>query len=158
SRLHDVLATFHRDWLTLRKKSYGTPGEEAAAFLAHLQQVANERTTSSTRVGIDAALLDLDRRQILKWAGAHFEHQAKYESGCAKLGVPMTPAHFEFRFGPERTGDSQTDPDSTKAPFILKIGDEQIRITGQIDRIDVGEIKGQKVFNVIDYKSGRRAS
>src|SRR5262249_54616267 len=158
SRLHDVLAAFHRDWLTLRKKNYNTPDDEAAAFLAHLQQVANERTASSTRAGIDAALLDLDRRQILKWARAHFEHQSKYEAGCAKLGVPMTPTHFEFRFGPERTGDSLTDPDSTKTPFVLKIGDEQIRITGQIDRIDIGTLDGKQVFNVIDYKSGRRAS
>src|SRR5262249_22980651 len=29
---------------------------------------------------------------------------------------------------------------------------------GQIDRIDVGTLDGKKVFNVIDYKSGRRAS
>jgi ATP-dependent helicase/DNAse subunit B len=158
SRLHDVLAAFHRDWLTLRKPSYNSTDEEAAEFLAHLKQVTNERTPSTPRAGIDAALADLDRRQILKWAGVHFKHQDKYDDGCEKLHVQMTPTHFEFRFGPERTSDSSTDPDSTKTPFILKIGGEQIRITGQIDRIDVGTLDGKKVFNVIDYKSGRRAS
>ena len=158
SRLHDVLAAFHRQWLTLRKESYGLPDEEAAAFLAHLRQVAHERTTASSRVGVDAALLELDRRQILKWANRHFENQAKYDAACGKLGVAMTPAHFEFRFGPERRGDSQADPDSTTSTFTLNIDGEPIQITGQIDRIDVGKVAGKTVFNVIDYKSGRRAS
>jgi ATP-dependent helicase/nuclease subunit B len=159
SRLHDVLAAFHRQWLTILKEQRSlSPDEEAAAFLAHLQQVANERTTSSNRVGVDAALAELDRRQILNWAKNHFANQAKYEGNCAKHGVPMTPTHFEFRFGPDRRGDSQADPDSTTNTFVLDIDGEPIQITGQIDRIDVGEVDGKKVFNVIDYKSGRRAS
>ena len=158
SRLHDVLAAFHRRWLTVRKQSYASPNEEAAAFLAHLQEVAQERTTARSRVGIDAALLELDRRQILKWANRHFDNQAKYNAGCGRLGVPMRPTHFEFRFGPDRRGDSAADPDSTTSTFVLKIDGEPIQITGQIDRIDVGEIAGKKVFNIIDYKSGRRAS
>ncbi|HEX5470342.1 MAG TPA: PD-(D/E)XK nuclease family protein, partial [Lacipirellulaceae bacterium] len=37
SRLHDVLAAFHRQWLTLRPKHLAAD-EEAAAFLARLQQ------------------------------------------------------------------------------------------------------------------------
>jgi ATP-dependent helicase/DNAse subunit B len=158
SRLHDVLAAFHRDWVELQTNTFSSPEEKEAAFLAHLQQVANERTASARHEGIDAALQDLDRRQILKWAGVHFKHQTKYERGWQDLDASMTPTHFEFRFGPERSSDSLTDPDSTKTPFILKIGDEQIRITGQIDRIDVGTLDGKQVFSVIDYKSGRRAS
>ncbi len=158
SRLHDVLAAFHRQWLTLRAERYLSAEEEAGAFLAHLQQVANERTAASSRVGIDAALLELDRRQILKWANRHFENQAKYDSSCEKSGVTMAPRHFEFRFGPERAGGSEADPDSTKTPFTLSIGNEPIQITGQIDRIDVGELGDKTFFNVIDYKSSRRAA
>jgi hypothetical protein len=157
SRLHDVLAAFHRGWLALRREHAQDPDEEAAAFLAHLRQVIDERTPHGARAGVDAALAELDRRQIRKWANRHFDHQAKYDSGCSKLGVPMTPAHFEFRFGPPRPGDSSNDPDSTLQPFVLEIGGEPIRITGQIDRIDVGTLDGKTVFNVIDYKSGRRA-
>lgn len=158
SRLHDVLAAFHRQWLTLRKDSYGSAAEEAGAFLAHLQQVARERTAAASRVGVDAALVELDRRQILKWANRHFENQANYNACCGKLGVSMTPTHFEFHFGPERRGDSQADPDSTTNTFVLNIDGEPIQITGQIDRIDVGTVAGKTVFNVIDYKSGRRVS
>ncbi len=158
SRLHDVLATFHRDWLTLRKQDYATSDEEAAAFLAHLQQVASDRTKSSAHIGVDAALLNLDRRQILKWANRHFENQEKYVIGCKKFDVTMEPARFEFRFGPERVGGSEADPNSTKTPFVLKIGNELIQITGQIDRIDVGHLGDKTYFNVIDYKSSRRAA
>jgi ATP-dependent helicase/DNAse subunit B len=158
SRLHDVLAKFHRDWLILRKeRTPGTPDEEAAAFLAHLQQVANDRKFGSGREGIDAALHELDHRQILKWSGRHFEHQSKYEGACRKLGPPMTPTHFEFRFGPDRRGDDVADPDSTDKTFTINIDGEPIKITGQIDRIDIATVEGNTVFNVIDYKSGRSA-
>ncbi len=157
SRLHDVLATFHRHWLADGPKDL-TPDDEAAAFLAHLQQVVNDRTALSSHAGIDAALLELDRRQILHWANGHFQNQTKYNAACAKMDVAMTPAHFEFRFGSARQSDSPNDPDSTTKPFILDLDGEPVRVTGQIDRIDVGTIGGKKVFNVIDYKSGRRAS
>jgi ATP-dependent helicase/DNAse subunit B len=68
----------------------------------------------------------------------------------------MTPAHFEFRFGSRRPGDTESNPDSVQDAFILEIDGEEIRITGQIDRIDVGEIGGRTVFNVIDYKTGKK--
>jgi len=49
------------------------------------------------------------------------------------------------------------DPRSTALPFVLNIGKEEIRITGRIDRVDIGRgDDGRLVFNVIDYKSGRR--
>ncbi|HEX5472573.1 MAG TPA: PD-(D/E)XK nuclease family protein, partial [Lacipirellulaceae bacterium] len=49
-------------------------------------------------------------------------------------------------------------PESTTKPFILELDGERIHVTGQIDRIDVGKRGDKTVFNVIDYKSGRRAS
>jgi hypothetical protein len=70
----------------------------------------------------------------------------------------MTPAHFEFRFGAARGGDSADDPNSTTDAFVINIDGESIHVMGQIDRIDVGQHEGKTVFNVIDYKSGRRAT
>ena len=71
----------------------------------------------------------------------------------------MTPTHFEFRFGPERRGDGRSRPRfhrQSRSPST--IDGEPIQITGQIDRIDVATVGGKTVFNVIDYKSGRRAA
>jgi hypothetical protein len=158
SRLHDVLAAFHRQWVTVRNQRQIESDDEPAAFLAYLEEVTNQRTSAGSRIGVDAALAELDRRQILKWAQRHYANQSKYDSNCVKLGVPMEPKHFEFRFGPARS-DSQADPDSTPDAFVININGEPIHITGQIDRIDVGTLEdGKRVFSVIDYKSGRRAT
>ncbi|MEX2306350.1 MAG: PD-(D/E)XK nuclease family protein, partial [Pirellulales bacterium] len=157
SRLHHVLAAFHREWPDVRTARSLTPQDEAQQFLDHLHKVIDERIAVSPRGGIEAALLELDRRQLRKWAAAHFDHHAKYDGTCAKRAGSMTPAHFEFRFGPPRPGD-ENDPDSVHDAFVLDIDGEQIRITGQIDRVDVGTLKGHAVFNVIDYKSGRKTS
>jgi len=85
-------------------------------------------------------------------------NQSKYDDGCQKHDVSMTPTHFEFRFGSKTDDDSVADPESTTTAFEITIEGEPIRITGQIDRIDVGQLAGKTVFNVIDYKSGRRAT
>ena len=111
----------------------------------------------SPRAGVDAALAELDRRQIAKWAEKHYEHHVEYIA-AARCDSPLSPAHFELRFGPARPGTSGDDPDSKDAHFELKFGDEIVRVTGRIDRVDVGEIDGQKVFGVVDYKTGKTTS
>jgi ATP-dependent helicase/DNAse subunit B len=69
----------------------------------------------------------------------------------------MMPTHFELRFGYARPGEtSPEDESSVDKPFPLDIGGETVLVTGRIDRIDVGQVGGKKVFNVIDYKSGQR--
>jgi ATP-dependent helicase/nuclease subunit B len=159
SIVHDVLATFHR-------KLHDTPPEDWAAlvrdeprFVAQLQSTLQDIVQASglSRDGIDLSLLELDRRQIEKWMARYREHYQKYDSAWTSLEEPMLPAHFELRFGQGRPGEaSGEDPHSINDAFPLDIGDEQILVTGRIDRIDVGKVGGKQVFNVIDYKSGRR--
>jgi ATP-dependent helicase/DNAse subunit B len=156
SRLHHVLAKFHREWPTICRKRSLTVDEESAQFLGHLHKTIDERIAASSRAGIEAALLELDRREIRKWAVGHFDHHQSYHGACAKLGGQMTPRHFEFRFGSQRQGETDQDPESTGDAFLLDLGGEQVRVTGQIDRIDVATIEGQTFFSVIDYKSGKK--
>jgi ATP-dependent helicase/nuclease subunit B len=158
SRLHDVLAEFHRRWQSARRERSIESEHEAAAFAEHLRNVVDERIVAP-RAGIEAALLELDRRQILKWADRHFEHHARYQAHWSELAAPLEPAHFELRFGPKRSGDDDAeDPHSSCDPFSLDVDGEPVLITGRIDRIDVARVEGQIVFNVIDYKSGRKPS
>ncbi len=42
--------------------------------------------------------------------------------------------------------------------MTLGSANNETRIRGRIDRIDVGEVSGQPVFNIIDYKTGRKPS
>jgi ATP-dependent helicase/DNAse subunit B len=164
SRLHRVLAEFHRR-LAVALAAGRTPSQtELAELEREFAQVAQQVVTGSARSGVDAALAEIDRRQIDKWGHGYFEQLGKYDatwSALAALDEPPAPAHFEFRFGPPLSGDAEDDdgddPRSTSLPFVLDVGKEQIRITGRIDRIDVGRGRdGRLVFNVIDYKSGHR--
>ncbi|MCI0332497.1 MAG: exodeoxyribonuclease V subunit gamma [Planctomycetes bacterium] len=158
SRLHHVLATFHRQWTEFRSTRAMTADEERSQFLEHLLKVTDEQIAAPSDGGIDAALLELDRRQIRKWAEKHFDHHVKFGGTCSERGALMTPTHLEFRFGPSRPGDAENDPQSTRQAFELDIEGEKIRVIGQIDRIDVGALDGQTVFSVIDYKSGKKPS
>jgi hypothetical protein len=122
-----------------------------------LRNVVETRLTTA-HSGIEAALVELDRRQILKWAEQHFDHHARYEALWSKLGARLQPAHFELRFGPSNSSNPDDDPQSCDEAFTLSIHGEQVRVTGRIDRIDVARLGERVVFNVIDYKSGRRVS
>jgi ATP-dependent helicase/DNAse subunit B len=158
SRLHDVLATFHREWVELRgSRTFASQEEETEAFVNHLEEVMRQRIPISHYSGIDAALIELDCRQIRKWARPHYDHHNDYHQACSEFGAVLTPQHFEFRFGRPRPGD-ECDPHSVDEPYLLNIEGEQFRVTGRIDRIDVGDSDGRKVFNIIDYKSGRKES
>jgi len=85
------------------------------------------------------------------------EQYEKYSGAWRGLDGPMLPAHFELRFGQARPGNrGDEDPHSIDQAYPLDIGDEKVLVTGRIDRLDIGQAGGKTVFNVIDYKSGRR--
>lgn len=85
------------------------------------------------------------------------EQYEAYDNSWAKLDERPRPTHFELRFGRKHAGEEgYEDPNSVDNSFQLDVGREKIHIAGRIDRIDVGRAGGQTVFNVIDYKSGKR--
>ncbi len=158
SLLHHVLATFHRkfgesaaDWSALQR--------DEDRFMAELQQALQSAVDATPHEGIAAALAELDRRQIGKWTDQYRGQHAKYDKTWENYDEPPRPAHFELRFGRKHPGE-ETDEDtrSVDKAFQLDIGGEHIDVAGRIDRIDVGQHGGETVFNVIDYKSGRRPS
>ena len=158
SLLHHVLATFHRkfgesaaDWAALQR--------DENRFMAELRQALQSAVDATPHEGIAAALAELDRRQIGKWTDQYRGQHEKYDKAWKDFEEPPRPAHFELRFGRKHPGE-ETDEDahSVDKSFQLDIGGESIDVAGRIDRIDVGQHGGETVFNVIDYKSGRRPS
>jgi superfamily I DNA/RNA helicase len=112
--------------------------------------------------GLDAALREIERRQIAAWAEDFARQDLAYRQAWQSLDTPPEPAHFEARFG-RGSRESQSSADaavSTDQPLALPVvvdGVAEIaNFTGQIDRIDVGRVGETLVFNVIDYKSGKR--
>ena len=163
SRLHRVMAEFHRRLAAELAAGRAPSPQAATALSADFASALDEVMHAGSRTGVDAALAEIDRRQIAKWGDSYFQQLGKYDAAWAKLaalGEPPLPAHFEFRFGPphaDADDADRDDPRSTALPFVLDIGTEQLRITGRIDRVDVGRGRdGRIVFNVIDYKTGRR--
>jgi RecB family exonuclease len=152
--LHHVLATFYRRWQTELQPARRDPEE----FLLGLLRVLDAEVAALGRAGVDGALAELDRRQIAKWSEKHFDQLSAYLSAHSKLEATLAPSHFELRFGPARPGDSGEDPASVDKPFELDIGGDKLRVTGRIDRIDVGQVGERTVFSVIDYKTGRTTS
>ncbi|MCC7476535.1 MAG: exodeoxyribonuclease V subunit gamma [Pirellulales bacterium] len=160
SLLHEVLATFHR--------KFSGSAAEWSAVLDDVQRFADElkaaieaASLSGPTEGLDAALAELDQRQIERWMKQYPAQINKYNDTWKQLDEQRRPrpAYFELRFGHKHTGETgPEDERSTDNSFLLDLGDEKIHLAGRIDRIDVVQSEGRTLFNVIDYKSGKRPS
>jgi RecB family exonuclease len=51
-------------------------------------------------------------------------------------------------------GRGDQPPPSTAQSLDFSRGEQTVRISGRIDRIDTGVVAGKAVFNVLDYKTG----
>ncbi len=150
--LHDVLRRFferHR-----REPLYEL---DRKALRAELAAIADAVFDEHERVvpPLNKQIWKIDReiRKILLDQVLLYELEVQEES--AKRHV--LPAYFEVAFGGARS--SAKDPDSTDEPLELSrptlIGDETIKISGQIDRVDVA---GDDTVIAYDYKLSTGAS
>jgi len=155
SLLHQVLATIHQQL----SEVVAEPGKDLVAVdLVERFLTTLDATVGATPLrGIEQSLREIERREIEAWAPSYAEQEINYRRQWKHLDQPPTPACFEVRFGPDTrtSADEPSDPASTSVPFELDLGDEQICLTGQIDRIDIGRVGQVTVFNIIDYKSGK---
>ena len=150
--LHDVLRRFfekHR-----RQPLYKL---EKKTLRAELAQIADAVFDEHERVvpPLNRQIWKIDReiRKILLDQVLLYELEVQEES--AKRDV--LPAYFEVAFGGARS--SAKDPNSTDEPLELSrktlIGDETIKISGQIDRVDVAR---DDTVVAYDYKLSTGAS
>jgi ATP-dependent helicase/nuclease subunit B len=149
-RLHDVLAHLHAKI----NNQLGKAAAPSEVTPRQLQAWTDELVADI--VGRDEhpqaeALAEIDRRLLRKWLGQYADQHLKYDATYETCAQPAKPQQFEVSFGlPTRGSDTR----STSKPLELAQGDEKIRITGRIDRIDVGMNDGQPIFSVVDYKTG----
>lgn len=154
---HNVLAEFHRAQQQKLGPGRTPSAADKVSFLTEFQAALETVRPSLPRSGIDAALVEIDRRQIERWADRYYDDLLEYDRHWSEVATSLAPALFEIRFGPSRPGQEDSDdPQSVDRPFELNIGGESIQLTGRIDRIDVGRAGDRLLFNVIDYKSGKR--
>ncbi len=162
--LHWLLSKVHREF----NRALGThsaPDERTTERFAALVVAAVEELRGhGSGDALDGGLREIDIRKIVAWLERYRQQHAAYNGLWADWHGPPRPAHFEVAFGPRHRDDDTVDPEeladdcdplSTLDPFELACGDEIIRFAGRIDRIDLGQVAGQRVFTIVDYKSGK---
>jgi len=144
--LHDILRRFfeqhRRQWL---------PELDRGALQQELRELADRVFDEHERVvpPLNKQIWKIDReiRKILLDQVLLYEIEIQEESAAA--GV--VPAYFEVAFGGMKS--SARDPDSTDAALELTrstfVGDETIKVSGQIDRVDVAS---DNTLIAYDYK------
>jgi ATP-dependent helicase/nuclease subunit B len=154
TRLHDVMAGLHQGL----NESFTTPALPREAATVEYQQLVNRLILKAEADADDdptsRALRAIDEKLLRRWLDTYLEQHEKYESTYSQLGEIPRPKHFEASFG---LPNLKPDGVSKRKPLELKLKDEQISITGQIDRIDVGAVAGKAVFSIVDYKTGKGA-
>ncbi len=149
--LHQVLASVHDQYAATEEEL--TAADLLNRFTESLSRIIEQTPLS----GLEDDLREIERREVISWAPGYAQQELEYRQRWSRLDEPLQPAFFEVRFGPKArdTGAQGPGQVSTTVPFTLDLKSEKIRLTGQIDRIDLGKVGGVTVFNIIDYKSGQ---
>lgn len=164
--LHGALATLHRR-LNERHGPSSPCGQDEAEYLTEVGGILEELVkVLGPDTALDSALREIDRRLLTDWLAKYRQQHEIYEAHWSEHDQPFLPRYFEVSFGPS---NAHHDPDqadlefgatdslSSNEPFRLQCGEEQVQLSGRIDRVDVGVVAGQAAFNIVDYKSGSAA-
>ena len=165
---HDVLSHFHQQ-VNERLGRPASPLElDPAEFDALLADAVEKSLPPTPGNPVAAALWEIDRRLVVEWMSGYRAQVEKYDGQWKGFDVPPAPELLEVSFGhphaaqpPSAVNIPPPQPraavphcDTASKPLEFTVGAETFRISGRIDRIDVGRIAGQEVFNVLDYKTG----
>jgi ATP-dependent helicase/nuclease subunit B len=155
SLLHDTLAKLYG---VINELADAGKKASAAEVAENFQQMLDRVVGQRPRRGLDHALVEIERRQIAAWAEQFARQHDEYAAAWPHLDGELKATYFEARFGPKNRRSESTDDAvlSTDQAFELQLRGEPIRFTGQIDRIDVAQVGGVTVFNVIDYKTSAK--
>lgn len=149
--VHEVLAELHTQ---LKPDGPSVPIEAAAEMFRTLLEERLSRELAGTE--LLEALLRVERRLLEEWGQEYAEQWAAYHQEIIKVSeTALIPELLEVSFGRPHSAHAATE-EPTHPCLTMGEGEQETRIRGRIDRIDKGQREGQVVFNVIDYKTGRK--
>ena len=128
----------------------------ASETIERLYQDLLEHRISETFAGtrLQQVLTRIEKQILQDWGSQFAEQSEAYAELFETLwDRPPEIAGREVPFG-----EVPGEPDPRQKHYrhlTLGKGEKETRIRGQIDRIDIGTVKGAKYFNIIDYKTGR---
>lgn len=152
--LHAALAHLHRE-LNAAGETVQVWIDRPADYAAACERVLTVTEPPGDGGALAATLREIDRRFLGRWLRNYAAQLPAFlELNTAKL----QPLHFEVAFGPGKATD-HVDPLCTSAPWEFSGGELRLRLSGQIDRIDVGIVNdkdhgSRPIFRIVDYKSG----
>lgn len=159
--MHKALAELHtRLDLALSSTPQDTATDEQtlnAQFHETFDGALDSVLAEFASFGIEGVMNELLAGQVRRWGTKYRKQVATYNAESQDWEQPLTPTHFELRFGKasRHSVDEQEAPASTDQPLEIDLGDEKLLVCGRIDRVDVGRVGNSLVFQVIDYKSAR---
>jgi len=140
--LHQILQKFYS---ALRaKKQQAFPEAHRELLFSIARQILDE-------LPYRGLFWELDRSVF--FGSAHNEGLLEVFAGYDQNQINengFVPQYFELSFG--NTGEGERDPASQSDPVTLAIGDDALRLSGRIDRIDLNNHGEALIF---DYKTGR---
>jgi len=147
---HGAVTWMFRAWAD-NPEEWRALQQDPVAFAEHCARaIAAQRTEPHPEQGLERALHAIDSA-ALKNLFTPFLVQAK--SYAEAVPTDMQAKHFEVAFGPGKTSD-RTDVLCQSEPWQFQVNGETFKLSGQIDRIDIGTVGTQLVFGIIDYKTG----
>lgn len=148
--LHELLSQLHGE-LNQIMEERELDGDGIREWIAdRFEELVRENFRSRIEVGgVIGTLREIERDFLEEWGGPYSRQADVYEQITRKqFGAPMRPVRFELSFGYDRIRKVQNDP------LILGEGESQVRLAGRIDRIDLCQSEGTRIYGVVDYKSG----
>ncbi len=151
--VHDILAELHDQDLDQQNVAQSATAEFLTSKLRELISERFESVSAPSKA--QAALNRIESEILNELAEAYGMQWSEYVS---RLGgsweKPPEPLSLEMPFGSESlAGQGQSTGGFEGITFGN--GQKAVTVQGRIDRIDVGNMESQRVFNIIDYKTGR---
>jgi ATP-dependent helicase/DNAse subunit B len=166
---HQILAEVHRR-VNQRLGRAASPTElEEPDWQTLLHQVIEAAFAHKPPEPVRAAMQEVHRRRIRQWLADYRRCHQNYDQNkqWADFAEKPKPTYFEVAFGRAESA-SKPRPDFGEAvaarayppleltpPQPTEVDLPKVRISGRIDRIDLGRVAGQMVFNILDYKTGQ---
>jgi len=155
--VHDILKRLHREYIDLLDSTESEdPTADHAALIARFEELlAQELSSHPHDPQLTQVLDEIETRLLNEWGTEYAKQWDAYREHCRKtLGGPPTAMLYEAGFGSAPGDDAPGESPANADCLELGVAHRKVKVRGRIDRIDVGEIAGQKVFSVIDYKTG----
>ncbi len=150
---HGAVTWMFRAWAKNPEEWQAIQSDPAAFAERCAEALATLKPVPALEQSLERAMHAIDTAALKNLLSSYLVQAASYAKSAPS---GMQAQHFEVAFGPGKTSD-RVDPLCQSEPWQLRVNGETFKLSGQIDRIDLGVVGTQLVFGIIDYKTGNQS-